>query len=165
MTEETGKKTEMKQLCTLLYGMFAASMTLQFFEETMLFGFLVMVLSIAIAYFRRDAAQGMLESHFHWLIRTFWIGTGVLLPISLVLAACLILFYTDMNVIINASASGDPQAVIDSYDAYFTSNYNKIMMFTIVSMLPAALWWLYRCWTGYALLRKDQPVDRVERWL
>ena len=53
------------KLTHVIYGLYAAS----------LFIGLTGIVAIIMAYVKRDEARGTrLESHFTWLIRTFWIG-------------------------------------------------------------------------------------------
>jgi uncharacterized membrane protein len=159
------EKMDFKKLLMLLYGIYAGSMIMQFFEQTMIPGFLAMVIAVIIVYNKKEnTAGGIFETHIRWLIRTFWIGTGLFFPFSLVVATILILLFTDMDIITNAAVSGDPDTIMASYDAYFRASMDKIMLFSIISFIPTAGWWLWRCWTGYALLKEDQAVDNVTRW-
>lgn len=157
-----GKLFDLRKTCLALYGAYGAAILMQFFEQAMMPGLLLMVIAFIITRDRRAAAKGTpYESHLRWLTRTFWIGTGVVMPLAIVVATALILQFTDISSI----ATSDPDALMSGISNYIYGNMSKIMMLSSVSMIPTAVWWLHRCWIGFALARDEEPVKNVTTWL
>ena len=88
---KTMKPADLKKLCLTLYGIYAASAVLQFFEETLLLGLLALVIAYILGASKNEDAKGTpYASHLRWMSRTFWIGTAVVVPAAIVIATALI---------------------------------------------------------------------------
>lgn len=103
MSEE---KADLRKFCIILYAVYALSALSQFFEITLLPGLLALI----IAYIQGNAKKGAAKdtpyaSHLRWLSRTFWIGTGVIVPVAVVIAAYLIWTFTDISSIANSAVN------------------------------------------------------------
>ena len=160
------QKTDIKQLCTTLYIIFALSSILQFSEITLIPGILALLIAYALVVMKKKEAEGTpFASHFRWLARTFWIGAGVIVPVAIVLAMVLILTLTDIATVTNAMRSDDPDMMMTGMQSYIEGNMTKIWFITFVTMAPTTVWWLRRCWVGYKLAKEDKPVENVTSWL
>ena len=157
---------DLRKHCMLLYGLYALSAVLQFFNKTVLIGFAAVV----IAYFMTTARKGAAKdtafaSHLRWMLRTFWIGTAVIFPVAIIIASILVLIFTDFVPVMDAMNETVPEATMDTLHNYMQGNMTKISLITIPIMLLSALWWLRRCWAGYVLAKDGKPVEKVTSWL
>ncbi len=157
-----GKIFGLRNVSMALYGTYTLSVLMQFFEQTMTLGLLLMVIAYIINRDRRKTAKDTpYESHLQWMSRTFWIGTGVVMPLAIIIATVLILTFTDVSSV----ATSDPDALMSGITSYIYGNMSKIMMLTSISMIPTAVWWLRRCWIGFDLARSEEPIKNVKTWL
>ena len=162
MTDEAKNR----QLCMGLYVFYAVSALLQFgTTELALLGALIMTIIVMIAQSKRKTAGGTpFESHFRWIIRTFWIGTGAFLPLVFLLALGGILIFTDWAALSRALSSGEPQALLEAVNDYMKNNEMKLLLITFGSMLPLAVWWVNRCWIGFKRARGLVPIENPKTW-
>lgn len=159
-------KTDLKTLCTLLYGLFLAGAAMQFSFATIIVGTVALVAAVVILYRERKRAAGTpFETHFTWLLRTFWIGTGVYLPVLTVAATAVLCNKVDMNAIAD-KMSAEGTADLQGIEAILMAQYGTLFNVLIVSCsLPFMAWWLWRCWKGYAALKAGKPVEKVTSWI
>jgi len=161
---------QLTSLCTYLYAIFAASMLLQMTFATLVLGLIAMIAVLVIAYMNRKKLSdtSVFKSHFDWIIRTFWIGTGVYLPLCVVVMVAAILKFVDLeglsNLVLNQAETSavDPQAIIDTF---LDQNGKAVKIIMGATGGPFLLWWFLRCWRGYSLLRKGLPLTQVRSWL
>jgi uncharacterized membrane protein len=161
--------TDLRKLCALLYGVFALAALMQFSFFTMFIGMIVMLVAVGIAYAKRKEAAGTAyESHLRWLIRTFWIGGGVYLPVATVVESIFLFFMfmrSDTDALmqkINSGQLNDPRDM----EAFLISQYGHTLLWmTLVFTLPFLAWWLWRCWSGYRLLKEGKSIPDPESWL
>jgi len=165
MTEDKNMP-DYKKLCITLYGVYALSAVLQFFFETVLLGILALVIAYILTVINGARAKDTIyDSHFQWLSRTFWIGGGVIVPAAAVIAAILIWNLTDIASL-TSSISGDyPVAMMSGIQSYMDNNMTKVSLITMATVVPTAIWWIRRCWVGYALVKAGKPVENVKSWL
>lgn len=162
----TDKETGLRKLCMMLYGIYALSVVLQFAEETLLIGLIALIIAYVLTKARHAAAQGTpYASHLRWMLRTFWIGTGVIVPVAVIIATGLILTFTDIATIVPAMNNDDPGDIMGGVQAYMDKNLQKISLITFLTLAPTVIWWLRRCWVGYALAKNEKPVENVTTWL
>ncbi len=158
--------TDLRKLCMTLYGVFGLSAVLQFVEATILLGLLALTIAYILTKCKYEAARDTpYASHLRWMLRTFWIGTGVIVPVAVLIATALILMLTNIADVVTAMSGDDPTAIMSSVQAYMTQNLTKISLITAVTMVPTILWWVRRCWIGFALARDEKPVTNVTSWL
>jgi len=157
----------LRKYCMVLYGLYGLSAMLQFSQSTLLISALILMLAYAMTARRKKAAKDTpFASHLRWMLRTFWIGTGVIVPATMIVAAFIILQFTDIIPVMAASMDGDSQAdMMNAVQAYRDGHAAKLSFMMIAAMIPATVWWLRRCWIGYALAKKDKPVENVTSWL
>ena len=161
------EKAEMPKLCRLLYGIFAFSLILQFGNAwSALVGSLAVIAGIILVYIERKKARGSLyENHLHWLVRTFWIGGSIYLPVVTVLGSIVFLGMADHTVInqaiSNTDAQVDPQALVQQFVA---SNMGLFRWTMFGFMAPFGVWWLWRCWYGFKRLQEGKPIPNVMSW-
>ncbi|MFH1158181.1 MAG: hypothetical protein V1721_04765 [Pseudomonadota bacterium] len=163
---EDKKATDLKKLCMTLYGIYALSAVLQFFGSTVLVGLLALVIAYILTVSNRTLARDTIyERHLQWMSRTFWIGSGVLVPAAVVIATVLIWNLTDVASLASSLSGDDPLAMINGIKNYMDNNMAKVSLITVATAVPTALWWLRRCWIGYALVKAGKPVENVKSWL
>jgi uncharacterized membrane protein len=164
-TEE--HEVKLRKSCMTLYGLFAASYPLQFFEQTLALGIALLVIAYYLMRSKRTAAkETRYQSHLQWMNRTFWMGTAVLTPLALILSAVILFTFTDVpSSIMNMAPDQDPAATMDKINSLVKSSTPKVMGITIASFIPVVIWWLRRCWVGYRQAKNNQPIENVTSWL
>lgn len=163
-TEQTDVK-DMTNLCTALYVSSVLAVLTQFSLYISAFGMAGALCIIVYAYIKRKEMQGTLfESHFHWMIRSFWIGGAVYLPIITVAGTAYFLYMADLQKVIEASQEGETSKPY-LMELLYQSNaalLNKMTFFTICLF---AIWWTWRMLRGLVFLRKQEPVAKVNTWI
>ena len=163
---EAAKTDNLQKICITLYGVYALSTILQFFEETILVGLLALTIAYIIGNSKKKSAVDTpYASHLRWMYRTFWIGSLVIIPVSIVILACLILAFTDVASFVKSLGDADPEVITNSLTSYFQGNMTKLSFITTMAGIPAAAWWIRRCWVGYVLAKEGKPVVKVTSWL
>ncbi len=172
---------KLTQTCTALYIVYMAAMVLALLPVPLAIGISTILLigGIVMAYVSRGkAGQGVLETHFHWLIRTFWIGGWVYLPILTILSCFAVVSVVDMTELhdaIRTAALESPSGTTSAQDRNIVINTvlatvmkkhgSEIMAIVGVFTLPFFIWWFWRCIKGFRLLKAGKPVDGVMRWI
>lgn len=100
---------------------------------------LTIFLGLLVAYFNRAGASPRMESHYTFLIRTFWLGIGWFL---IGIAACAI------GAVGSIVLVGIP-----------------VLMAGVAIVSSVWLWFLARCLVGGYYLLKDEPYPRPQSWL
>jgi uncharacterized membrane protein len=163
-TEQTDVK-DMVNLCTTLYICNIIAALTQFNLYTSAFGIVVALCILIFAYIKRaELKETLFESHFHWMIRSFWIGGSVYLPIVTIIGTAYFLYSADLSKVVEASMEGEKdQTYLMAllYESNAELLYN--MMFVTVSLF--AIWWTWRMLRGLLFIRKQQPVTKVNSWL
>lgn len=168
MTEDA-KPADLRNFCIMLYGIYAVSIVLGGMGPTVLIvllGLLLVIIAYILMRSKREAAKDTpFASHLRWMNRTFWIGTGIIFPMALIISSFLIWTFTDLASVTDSLMQGDPDAMMGTIQSYVENSQTKAFMIGIVTMLPAVIWWLHRCWIGYTLARDGKPVENVTSWL
>ena len=155
---------EHKQLCTFLYFAYTASMAMMVFPQTMVMGTIAIIIAVGLAYVKRTAAKGSAyESHYTWLIRTFWIGTGVYMPV-IILIMMAVIFTMDFSSVLEAASAGNTD-VSRMTTNFILQNKGPALYATFGLSALYTAWWLWRCMTGYSYLKDEKPVVHVRTWL
>lgn len=157
---------ERTKLCLMLYGIFAGSLVLQFINLwTIVLGSAAVIAGIIICYTERKKAYGTLTgNHLQWLIRTFWIGGAVYLPIFTVISTLAMFFFIDWTPMKDALATGEGD-IQTAIQALLMHNQKVIYLVTLVATSPFSIWWLWRCWYGYKRLKAGKPIPNVTSWI
>lgn len=163
-TEQTDVR-DMTRLCTMLYVCNVLAALTQFHLYTSAFGMVAALCIIVYAYIKRKEMQGTIfENHFHWMIRSFWIGGAVYLPIITIAGTAYFLSMADLQKVMDASWEGEKN---EQYlmELLYESNAELLgnMMFFTVCLF--ALWWTWRMLRGLYFLRKQEPVRNPDSWL
>jgi len=165
MTED--KKTKkLKNICIIIYGFYALSAVLQFNQATLLIGLLVLVIGYILNVDKKNVQQAkdtIFKNHFRWALRTFWIGTAVLLPLATIIATALIMQFTEVTSIIDSLNNQDELML--NIKNYMENDMTKVTLLSMIPMLPVLVWWLRRCWYGYELLKQNKTIENVTSWL
>lgn len=153
-----------KNTCLALYLIFIAAIFLQFSIMASIVSSILVIVALVIAYRQRKKSNDTIfESHFHWIIRTFWIGGTVYLPV-LTIAIGIMLYSIAVPIIQTAYDSGvtDPAAI---EDLVMQQAGPKLMAYSGIILLPFAIWWLYRCGKGVKLVLEAKPIENVDSWV
>jgi uncharacterized membrane protein len=175
MTDNAANK--MLQTCTALYAVFAASMLMQLTPYTMIPGSVALLFAVVMAYITYGkAGDSFYASHCRWLVRTFWIGGVVYMPILTVLASITVMAVVDLSEVESAvkaaaleqhpGGESDQSIVVNTVlQSVMDKSGGTIMLIAALFTLPVFGWWLWRCWQGYSLLKQGKPVTDVMRWV
>jgi|GEM_PF-3793502 len=166
MTPDTSKK--LKDYCTVLYILYPISIVCQFFESTLLFGVFLFLFSytLNVAQKKRPSVKDtVFENHLRWLLRTFYISTGVLFPISMIAATYLVTKFTNIMSLGNMVDVTDTANLMSSIQNFMSGEMSKMAIISIATFAPVVLWCFIRYFSGYMQLRQDKPVENVTRWL
>lgn len=171
MAEKEEKKaatpeTEIEKLCFMLYGIFAAGLVMQFINlTTIVLGSAAVLAGIILAYIERRKTRGTVyENHLQWLIRTFWIGGGIYLPV-LTLAGIITLMLTiDRSALTSAFSTGEG-TVEGAVQEMMRQNSSLIYITMLGYTAPFGIWWLWRCWYGYKRLKDKKPIPNAQSWI
>lgn len=160
------QENESEKLCLLLYGIFAASLVMQFINlVTILLGSAAILAGIILTYLERKKARGTVyENHFQWLIRTFWIGGGVYLPVLTVAGIATLMTTMDRSALTSAFSTGE--GTIEGAVQEMMRQNSDLMYYTMLGYTaPFGLWWLWRCWYGYKRLKEKKPIPNPQSWI
>lgn len=153
-------------LCKYLYGIYALTMIMQMALDTMLVGMLGMLVALIITYVKQPSAKGTpYETHIQWMLRTFWIGGGVYLPVVTVIGFLFVYPSIDTNAIQESLLSGEITDPNQIYDILLRDNKMLMIGSALATMGPFMAWWLWRCWKGYKALKDGKAVENVMSWL
>ena len=156
---------ERHKLCLMLYGIFAVSLVLQFINLwTTIIGSAAIIAGIVICYMERKKSYGSLHgNHIQWLIRTFWIGSAVYLPIVTLIGFIAIMCVIDYAPMAEAFSTGEGN-MQTAMKALLTQNSQKIIITLVICTAPFALWWWWRCWYGFKRLKAGKPIPNPMSW-
>jgi uncharacterized membrane protein len=159
------KPVDLFRLCASLYAVYAISLLMECFTWTALPGSIAAIIAVILAYAYRDDARGTpFESHLQWMIRTFWIGGAVYLPVATVVTSAALYMMVDWNSVLQTleqSPASDPMTIMTSV---MDANYGKFMAAALAVFVPFGAWWLWRCWQGYEKLKDAKPMENLKRW-
>lgn len=158
-------KTGMYRFCMALYIVYGLTCVTQFSPLAMLVGTVALAVAIIAAHIGRGKAKGTwYETHFQWLVRTFWIGGAVYMPVMTVVAAIVIFTEIDQTAVLAAVEAGETSMEVLT-ELMLKENKGVILMVYISLVIPFTGWWLYRCVAGARRLMKMEPVPDPERWI
>ncbi len=165
-TQKTLKAPDPFMLCTLFYGIYAAGMIMQFAPQTFVIGTIGMLVAIVLVYTQRDRHDGTIyQSHIQWLIRTFWIGGGVYLPVLTLVSGAFLYWQMDYT-FLQGVMTDQRTPTADEVDKLFWDTNGQMITITgYCTLVPVALWWIWRCGKGYQHLKRRQPVPDVMSWI
>ena len=155
-----------KNLCRLTYIALTVGGLMQFNLATSLIGTIALLIGVGIAYYQPSRVQGSpLESHYQWLIRTFWIGSGVYLPALLTGVFALMYPHLDFMAMMDAVSTGSIADPMQLLSLLIRQVPTWIVTLSFVLGGAFVLWWLYRCGFGWQRLGQEKPIENVMRWL
>lgn len=129
------------------------------------------IFALIIAYAKRSHAEGTIyHSHFHWMIRTFWIGGAVYMPVMTVVFVIVAYAQLPVNEIVAqiydpTLDTSDPEAMRALSKRLTTTYGPTINRISMICMAPFAGWWILRQLRGLVLAVRKQEVTRVKTWL
>jgi uncharacterized membrane protein len=147
------------------YAVFALSMLMQFTSVTIIPGTILIVIALLMVYDRRKKLPGQdLESHATWLIRTFWIGGTLWLPLLTVAGSVVFAINMDLSEIAAANDRGEILNEQQIMSVMMNEN-GPLLKNTFYSVAGIfSLWWLCRLWQGFNALRRGQEVKNPQRY-
>lgn len=156
----------MQKYTLSLYGLYVIGTFMQFSVPLAIPGLVL----FTVAYFmnlsgKKRAAGTPYESHMRWLLRTFYIGTCLLLPISAIIAQVVLLSTTDISGYTAALDTGDPAVISAMMSAYLEANATQATIIFTAFLAPVTLWMLWRWWKGGTLAQNAKPVENVTAWI
>ncbi|MDF3022817.1 MAG: hypothetical protein K0R10_178 [Alphaproteobacteria bacterium] len=162
----TTSSSEQLKLCQLLYGIFAGSMILQFINlTTILLGSAALTAGIILAYLERKKAKDPLyANHLQWLIRTFWIGGAVYVPVLSLILTGLLVFKMDMAAMAEAFSTGEGTMEI-AIQKVLEANKPLIVTISLIVFAPFTVWWFWRCWYGWKRLKIGKTIPNAKSWI
>ncbi len=162
----SAQEAEQLKLCRMLYGIFAASMVLQFINlTTILLGTAALTAGIILAYLERKKAKGTLyANHLQWLIRTFWIGGAVYAPILSVLVTGVLVWKMNMAAMAEAFSTGEGTMEKAIQDV-MAANHTLIVTTSLLCFAPFVIWWFWRCYYGWKRLALGKGIPNVMSWI
>jgi uncharacterized membrane protein len=171
MAENT-KPDDLQKFCIKLYGMYGLGGILLMLPSWISFLLGLVVLSVACSRnsSKKEAAKETpYASHLRWMHRSFWIWVGVIQPVAVLILCILLYEEIDFMSIVPAAAQaiqgGDEASVNTIMEAFINNNATKIYSIVALAAVPTILWWIRRCWVGYALAKTGKPVENVTSWL
>ncbi|MEZ0226018.1 MAG: hypothetical protein ACAH83_15800 [Alphaproteobacteria bacterium] len=176
MTDDAAK---LMKICTILYAAYAACALSIFapFVIVVVAAAVAMLAAIIYAYVSQSKAVNTIyETHLRWLIRTFWIGGGVYMPvltIFMTMTVWTVIDFSEVEAAVKAAAlehnpgtESDSSVVVNTVlTSIMQENGGTIVLIILAFTLPVFGWWLWRCWQGYSLLKQGKPVEDVMRWV
>lgn len=162
------KEKEIKDYCIALYLMYPLSLICQFFETTMFFGLLLFLFSWLFNSYqksRKELKDSVFENHLRWLLRTFYISTGVFMPISAVIAAILTFKFVDINTLLNSVTPENSMSIINSVDSFMHNEMQKMTIISMITFSPVIIWCGRRYWIGFKKLQDNKPIENITSWM
>lgn len=156
---------KLHDICHCLYWIYAVSMLMQFSLITMIVASLALIIALIITYaMRKKSVDTIYHSHIQWMLRTFWIGGGVYLPILTLIGFCIVYPQIDYTKLYDAMSSGQITDPVQLSHMLVEENKNLMIISLLVTTVPFGIWWLYRCWKGYKALKAGKAVENVMSW-
>jgi len=147
------------------YAVFILSMLMQFSSVTIIPGSVLIIVALLMIYYRRKKLGGSdFESHATWLIRTFWIGGSLWLPLLTVAGSVIFALNMDLSKIAAANDRGEILSEQQIMSVMMNENgaLLKNIFYSVAGIF--ALWWLCRLWQGFNALRRGQEVKNPQRY-
>jgi uncharacterized membrane protein len=161
-------KTETKTtyyLCMALYAVFGLSCVMQFSITAILAATAAMTVALVLAsIYRRKTKGTFYETHFQWLVRTFWIGGAVYMPFITVAAAIIMYSEMDQSAMIEAMQNGETDHMALA-EILIKANQGVFSMLYLSLFLPFTGWWIYRCVAGVRRLMRKEAMPDPLRWI
>lgn len=163
--------TKMKnpRTCTAVYAIFVVAMIAPLLfvgYVSMAVSFAALTIAIIVAYAKQDEARGTVyESHIRWLIRTFWIGGGIYLPILTLIGSVYIFRHLDYQIFTTAAQNG--AAATPAEVATIMAQHYKGLFINTTRVTGGifTLWWVLRCLSGYLVLRRNKAIANPTSWI
>lgn len=161
------KEKKTRELLLYLYMVYATAFTMCFANFVFAsLGTILGLIAIIITYNKRKTAKDTIyESHFTWLIRTFWVGGSLLLPIATILFTILIVALTDLIPMLQDAVNAGETNAAKITSEYAAKNWSKIRLFQFITILPILIWWIARCIKGARLAFKSKEIEKPKAFI
>lgn len=170
----TDVSAKLRSRCIQVYILYIAAVILSLVPNfnVALLALIIGIIGIVMAYKSRKITEGtVFSSHIRWLIRTFWIGGAVLLPVTTVIFSFIVWKWGDMSAIVRLSeeimSSGafTQDQIDETAMQYMRDNVRLFMLAGLPTLGIATLWWLFRSFKGLNLVHEDKPIINPEAFL
>lgn len=159
------EKKNVYYLCMALYAVFGFSCVMQFSIMAVLGATAAMMMALVLAYTFRARTKGTFyETHFQWLVRTFWIGGAVYMPVITVAAAIIMFTEMDQTAMLEAMQNGTTDQ-LELAEILIKENQGVFSMIYFSMFLPFTIWWIYRCIAGVRRLMRREAMPDPLRWV
>ena len=105
------------------------------------------VVAVALAYLGRTGAAPWLDSHYEFIIRTFWFGA--------------VYCFVSGTLFSVAAAIAFGVSLVDG----LVGGFVLVRVTGALVAFGALVWWVARCAQGLDLISRDQPVANPKTWL
>ncbi len=164
--------TEFQQL-KKLYFFFALSMGCMWVPHMLpVFAGSVLLLVGAVKCYKRRklVPDTVYENHYQWLIRTFWIGTAVVMPLATIAATIYIFKNSDLAYLqrlfyMGGAANFDASWYREALRTYYADHTKMILTAVIPAGGFVLFWWFGRLIKGYKRLKMNMHLPFVTSWL
>jgi uncharacterized membrane protein len=168
------ESTPHKNVINTLYIMLIISTVLGFVPNATAFlfslGLWFLVLIAAYVYRSRDKDDGLLHNHMTYLIGTVWIGTSFILIASLI-GGYWIWSQGDSSAIetlttgLESGATLSEDDIMNTMTNYYAANNSLILKVSLVTVVPAVLYFVYRIGNGFGRACKGYRIANPKTWL
>ena len=119
---------------------------------------------------RKQVPDTVYENHYQWLIRTFWVGTAVVMPLATMAATVYIFKNSDLAYLqklfdMGVAANFEISWFEDALKAYYADNIKMLLTATIPAGGFVLFWWFGRLIKGYKRLKMNMHLPFVTSWL
>lgn len=136
----------------LLYAAFAIAEIMAHVKSLAGTGTVLCLAALVCTYvMRASASEPMQQNHLRWLIRTFWIGVLVILPLSWVVWSMMFWGFVVLGFTLFVSAG-------------FIVPFLGWSLLWLLMLVTVTLWWLMRYWAGWTYLEQGREIPDVTTW-
>lgn len=163
-----------KNTINTLYIMLIISTILGFVPNATAFLFSLalwfLVLIAAYIYRRKDKEDGLLYNHMTYLIGTIWIGTSFILIASLaggywIWALGDSTAFNTLAASLDGGVAPSEDDIMNTMTNYYLTNKNLILKVSLVTIVPAILYFVYRIGNGMGRACKGYRIANPKSWL
>jgi uncharacterized membrane protein len=128
------------------------------------------VLIAAYACRAKDKEDGLLYNHMTYMIGTVWIGTSFILIASLAGGYWIwtqgdSTAFDALTASLDAGAIPNEDMIMNTMTQYMLANKNLIMKASLVTVVPAILYFVYRIGNGFSRACKGYRIANPKSWL
>jgi uncharacterized membrane protein len=151
-------------LCTAIYIFNIVCMLMQFHLWTIAPGMVGLLCIFTYANIKQRETKGTIfESHFRWIVRTFWIGSFYYMILAIAKSAYF-LMNSDLSMVMDAVREGETNKLYFLELAY-EKNADLALKSYFFVLGSFTLWWAWRALRGVYFIRKGAELPKVTSWI